>query len=297
MRLLKSHFLLRLLNSYLIDSPQPANISYLWNFGSLLGVCLIIQILTGVFLAMHYTPHVDFAFNSVEHIMRDVNAGYILRYTHANVASFFFIFVYAQCDFYIYLLNFQNICNLIPNLFYFKVILDYFLHVTKSKTINNLKTESNFNVEDDDFLQWFVGFSDAESNFKIDIISKNKTQDNSKSEDNFEVRLIFNIVQKQNDLLILIKQFLGGNIYYKNNLMKYLKYLLNITYLSPRRFELLQIPHQEIILPLNYRLMLNISGTVRFELTTFSKVLVFKTSAINQTRPNTLIFKFFFFFL
>jgi len=96
MRLLKTNVLLRLLNSYIVDSPQPANISYLWNFGSLLGTCLIIQILTGVFLAMHYQPHVDFAFNSVEHIMRDVNAGWILRYTHANVASFFFIFVYAH---------------------------------------------------------------------------------------------------------------------------------------------------------------------------------------------------------
>lgn len=94
MRILKSHVLLRLVNSYLVDSPQPANISYLWNFGSLLGVCLIIQILTGVFLAMHYQAHVDFAFNSVEHIMRDVNNGWILRYIHANVASFFFIFVY-----------------------------------------------------------------------------------------------------------------------------------------------------------------------------------------------------------
>nr|BBE20921.1 apocytochrome b [Tricholoma matsutake] len=94
MRILKTHVLLRLLNSYLVDSPQPANISYLWNFGSLLGVCLIIQILTGAFLAMHYTPNVDFAFNSVEHIMRDVNNGWIIRYTHANVASFFFIFVY-----------------------------------------------------------------------------------------------------------------------------------------------------------------------------------------------------------
>ena len=96
MRLLKTNVLLRLLNSYIVDSPQPANISYLWNFGSLLGTCLVIQILTGVFLAMHYQPHVDFAFNSVEHIMRDVNAGWILRYTHANVASFFFIFVYAH---------------------------------------------------------------------------------------------------------------------------------------------------------------------------------------------------------
>jgi Cytochrome b/b6/petB/LAGLIDADG endonuclease len=94
MRLLKTHVLLRLLNSYLVDSPQPANLSYLWNFGSLLATCLGIQILTGAFLAMHYTPHVDFAFNSVEHIMRDVNNGWIIRYTHANVASFFFIFVY-----------------------------------------------------------------------------------------------------------------------------------------------------------------------------------------------------------
>jgi ubiquinol-cytochrome c reductase cytochrome b subunit len=94
MRSLKSHVLLRLVNSYIVDSPQPANISYLWNFGSLLALCLIIQILTGAFLAMHYTPHVDFAFNSVEHIMRDVNNGWLIRYTHANVASFFFIFVY-----------------------------------------------------------------------------------------------------------------------------------------------------------------------------------------------------------
>nr|YP_010240527.1 cytochrome b [Phellinotus piptadeniae]QTF87868.1 cytochrome b [Phellinotus piptadeniae] len=68
MRLLKSQSILRIANSYVIDTPEPANISYLWNFGSLLGVCLIIQILTGVFLAMHYTPHVDFAFNSVEHL-------------------------------------------------------------------------------------------------------------------------------------------------------------------------------------------------------------------------------------
>ena len=96
MRLLKKHVLLRLVNSYLIDSPEPANITYLWNFGSLLGLCLIIQILTGAFLAMHYTPNVDLAFLSVEHIMRDVNNGWLIRYTHANVASFFFIFVYAH---------------------------------------------------------------------------------------------------------------------------------------------------------------------------------------------------------
>lgn len=96
MRLLKTHVLLRLVNSYVVDSPQPANLSYLWNFGSLLATCLVLQILSGAFLAMHYQAHVDFAFDSVEHIMRDVNNGWIVRYTHANVASFFFIFVYAH---------------------------------------------------------------------------------------------------------------------------------------------------------------------------------------------------------
>jgi len=94
MRQLKSHPLLNLLNSYMIDSPQPSNISYFWNFGSLLGICLIIQILTGILLAMHYSPSIDTAFISVEHIMRDVNYGWLLRYCHANVASFFFLFIY-----------------------------------------------------------------------------------------------------------------------------------------------------------------------------------------------------------
>lgn len=96
MRLLKLNVILRLFNSYLVDSPQPANINYTWNFGSLLGACLVFQILTGVFLAMHYVPNIDFAFDSVEHIMRDVNNGWLIRYIHANVASFFFIFVYAH---------------------------------------------------------------------------------------------------------------------------------------------------------------------------------------------------------
>jgi len=94
MRLLKKNTLLGLVNSYMVDSPQPANLSYAWNFGSLLATCLGIQIVTGIILAMHYTPNVDLAFVSVEHIMRDVNYGWMIRYIHANVASFFFIFVY-----------------------------------------------------------------------------------------------------------------------------------------------------------------------------------------------------------
>ena len=94
MRIFKSHPLLKLVNSYVIDSPQPSNISYLWNFGSLLGFCLVIQIITGVTLAMHYNPSVLEAFNSVEHIMRDVNNGWLIRYLHSNTASAFFFIVY-----------------------------------------------------------------------------------------------------------------------------------------------------------------------------------------------------------
>jgi ubiquinol-cytochrome c reductase cytochrome b subunit len=75
MRILKTHPILKLLNSYLIDASQPSNISYLWNFGSLLAFCLVIQIITGVTLAMHYNASVLDAFNSIEHIMRDVNNG------------------------------------------------------------------------------------------------------------------------------------------------------------------------------------------------------------------------------
>ena len=94
MRIFKSHPLISLVNGYLVDSPQPSNLSYLWNFGSLLGFCLVIQIITGVTLAMHYNPSVLEAFNSVEHIMRDVNNGWLIRYLHSNTASAFFFLVY-----------------------------------------------------------------------------------------------------------------------------------------------------------------------------------------------------------
>jgi ubiquinol-cytochrome c reductase cytochrome b subunit len=94
MKLVKRHPLLALVNSYLIDSPAPSNLSYLWNFGSLLGTCLALQIITGVTLAMHYIGSVDLAFSSVEHIMRNVNSGWLIRYLHSNGAGFFFIFVY-----------------------------------------------------------------------------------------------------------------------------------------------------------------------------------------------------------
>nr|YP_009336352.1 cytochrome b [Rasbora lateristriata]BAW32997.1 cytochrome b [Rasbora lateristriata] len=90
----KTHPLTKIVNDALIDLPTPANISVWWNFGSLLGLCLITQILTGLFLAMHYTSDISTAFSSVVHICRDVNYGWLIRNMHANGASFFFICLY-----------------------------------------------------------------------------------------------------------------------------------------------------------------------------------------------------------
>nr|YP_010620149.1 Apocytochrome b [Herposiphonia versicolor]WAX04185.1 Apocytochrome b [Herposiphonia versicolor] len=86
--------LINLVNDHAIAYPTPINLHYSWNFGFLSLICLIVQLISGIFLAMHYTPHIHFAFYSVEHIMRDVNFGWLIRYMHANGASMFFIVVY-----------------------------------------------------------------------------------------------------------------------------------------------------------------------------------------------------------
>jgi ubiquinol-cytochrome c reductase cytochrome b subunit len=94
MRFIKKYPIINLINSTLVDYPVPPNITYLWNFGVLAGICLVLQIVTGVFLAMFYIPNIDYAFDSVEYIMREVNYGWLIRYIHANGASFFFTRVY-----------------------------------------------------------------------------------------------------------------------------------------------------------------------------------------------------------
>ena len=86
--------LLNVVQNHLISYPTPSNLSGNYNWGVLAGLCLVLQILTGIFLAMHYTAHVDYAFDSVQHLMRDVPNGWLLRYLHANGASLFFIVVY-----------------------------------------------------------------------------------------------------------------------------------------------------------------------------------------------------------
>jgi ubiquinol-cytochrome c reductase cytochrome b subunit len=90
----KQHPLIKIINNALVDLPTPSNISSLWNFGSLLGLCLILQILTGLFLAMHFSADTSLSFNTVAHISRDVNYGWLIRAIHANGASFFFICLY-----------------------------------------------------------------------------------------------------------------------------------------------------------------------------------------------------------
>lgn len=90
----KTHPLLNILNSSLIDLPTPTNISYFWNLGSLLGFCLFIQIITGFFLALHFTGDINISFSRVSHISRDVNNGWLIRSVHANGASLFFFLIY-----------------------------------------------------------------------------------------------------------------------------------------------------------------------------------------------------------
>nr|UUC05252.1 cytochrome b [Microrhagus sp. ZM-2022] len=92
--MMKSHPILKIINNSLINLPTPLNISYWWNFGSLLGMCLGLQLLTGLFLAMHYCPDTSLAFSSIIHITRDMNSGWILRTLHANGASLFFTMMY-----------------------------------------------------------------------------------------------------------------------------------------------------------------------------------------------------------
>nr|BDQ43894.1 cytochrome b [Amynthas tokioensis]BDQ44375.1 cytochrome b [Amynthas tokioensis]BDQ44427.1 cytochrome b [Amynthas tokioensis] len=89
-----THPAMKIINGSLIDLPAPNNISIWWNYGSLLGLCLAIQIATGLFLSMHYSPNIEMAFSSVAHISRDVNYGWLIRSIHANGASMFFLFIY-----------------------------------------------------------------------------------------------------------------------------------------------------------------------------------------------------------
>lgn len=116
MRWIKQHIFLSVVNDALIDLAAPINISYLWNFGSILALTLGVQMATGIFLAMHYCPEISLAFSSVEHIMRDVNYGWLLRYLHANGASLFFIAAYIHIGRNIYYGSYTHPRNMVWNI-------------------------------------------------------------------------------------------------------------------------------------------------------------------------------------
>jgi ubiquinol-cytochrome c reductase cytochrome b subunit len=102
-----NHPAIKIINNSLIDLPTPPNISIWWNYGSLLGLCLIIQIITGLFLSIHYTPNIELAFSSVVHISQDINYGWIIRHIHANGASIFFLLLYLHIGRRIYYQSFN----------------------------------------------------------------------------------------------------------------------------------------------------------------------------------------------
>nr|AAK50148.1 cytochrome b [Lanius ludovicianus] len=108
LNLRKNHPIMKTINDALIDLPTPSNISIWWNFGSLLGICLIMQITTGLLLAMHYTADTSLAFSSVAHICRDVQFGWLIRNLHANGASFFFICIYLHIGRGLYYGSYMN---------------------------------------------------------------------------------------------------------------------------------------------------------------------------------------------
>jgi group I intron endonuclease len=155
MRILKKHPLLKIVNSYIIDSPEPSNISYLWNFGSLLAICLIIQIITGVTLAMHYTPTVYEAFNSVEHIMRDVNNGWLIRYLHSNTASAFFFLVYLHIGRGLYYGSYKSPRTLtwtIGTILLVAMMATGFLGYVRSPKLFNISKKTNYKINNKNII-------------------------------------------------------------------------------------------------------------------------------------------------
>nr|ACY38254.1 cytochrome b [Galea musteloides leucoblephara] len=147
----KSHPLIKIINHSFIDLPTPSNISAWWNFGSLLGMCLGLQIITGLFLAMHYTADTLTAFSSVTHICRDVNYGWLIRYLHANGASMFFIFLYIHIGRGIYYGSYMfmetwniGIILLFPVIISALVMVHLlFLHETGSNNPSGLNSDSD----------------------------------------------------------------------------------------------------------------------------------------------------------
>jgi Cytochrome b/b6/petB/LAGLIDADG endonuclease len=227
MRILKSNPVLTLLNSYLVDSPQPSTLSYLWNFGSLLGLCLIAQIITGVLIAMHVSPTAETAFQSIEHIMRDVNEGWLLRYCHANMASFFFIAVYLHIARGLYYGSYRTprigvwvIGTVIFFLMMATAFLGYVIPFGQMSLWGVvLKSQLNLNknysilisepIPSKEFMGLFIGFMDGDGYFDIGEQKQYKKKTKELVNSTIRIRLGSNVHKRDLPLFLYFYEKLG----------------------------------------------------------------------------------------
>ena len=152
MKILKKNWIFNAINNYIVDYMTPSNINYLWNYGFLLAMVLILQIITGITLAMHYIPEIQLAFISVEHIMREVNYGWFIRYLHANGASFFFLFVYIHIGKALYYNSYKA-----PRILVWSIGVIIFILMIVTAFLGNVLAQNDFNVFKD------VAYSDVRS--------------------------------------------------------------------------------------------------------------------------------------
>ena len=216
MRILKTNPVLTILNSYLVDSPQPSTISYLWNFGSLLGLSLVAQIITGILLAMHYTGTAELGFNSVEHIMRDVNDGWLLRISHANMASFFFIAVYLHISRGLYYGSYRSprigvwvIGTLIFFLMMATAFLGYVLPYGQMSLWGIYKYSTNNlinNEPDKKFMAMFLGLVDGDGYIEIGPQKQYQKKTKLLVRSTIRARLVIRLNNRDTELLIYISE-------------------------------------------------------------------------------------------
>jgi len=249
----KKNKILNIGNTYLVDSPLPSNLTYNWNYGSLLGVTLVIQIITGVTLAMHYTPTIEGAFKSIEHICRDVNYGVIIKYTHANVASYFFILMYLHISRGIYYGSYKSPTQIVWNIGVVIFLLTMaigFLGYTlpwgqmsywgivlfikkRIKRIKRLKsTKRTINKPTKEFMAMLIGFIDGDGYIEIGPQKGYNKNPENKPKATIRIRLVIRLHERDKILLEYIKKELGiGSLTYlkKNNQYRLIFYKRDIT--------------------------------------------------------------------
>lgn len=186
----KSNLYLSLVNSYMIDSPQPSSINYWWNLGSLLGLCLVIQICTGIFLAMHYSSNIELAFSSVEHIMRDVQYGWLLRYMHANGASMFFICMYIHIGKGLYYGSYRSpriVLWTVGVIIFILTMAAAFLGYIKNNSLTSYININKLSLNLQPLLYLMLGNIKLNKNYRLNIINQKRNYKLLSSVNNYPI--------------------------------------------------------------------------------------------------------------